>query len=135
MNMNNINFLHETILNKIIKEDTIGNRLLEKKVIEKYISSPLFLNKLSFMIKKKDFSCQAVYLLCHDLLVQLDPKHLSENWLYQVYQYVLSLSFPEAIEVSNVHVFKINKRNVFLYLKLLRIISEFQKTSNDNTFQ
>ncbi len=48
---------------------------------------------------------------------------------------MLSLSFPEAIEVSNVHGLKINKRNVFLYLKLLRIISEFQKTSNDNTFQ
>ncbi len=133
--MKNINLIYETLVNKIIKEDTMTDLLPEKTTIEKFIHNPLFLKRLSLMIEKKNFSSQAVYALCSDLLVQLDSKHISENWLYQVYQYVLSLSFPEVSKISSIRLTKTNEKNILLYLAFLRIISEFQRTSFNDTFQ
>jgi len=133
--MQNINFIHETIVNKILKVNAIGFLENDKKIIEKYLHEQKFTKKLSFMINEKNINCQEIYTLIKNLLIALDSKHVSKDWLYQVYQYSLFLSFPGTVEVTEFHSNIKNERNILLYLKILRIFSEIIKSSGDSTLQ
>jgi len=127
--------IYKKIFKRILTSDILGNISLEKGLVKKYIESPLFLKKLSSLIEKKDYSCKAVYSLGQDILVGIDKKHNPNNWLYQVYQFTLSQSFPEAVGLFNKYISDNCQKSFWLYLKLLRVISEFQKSSDDSTFQ
>ena len=78
------NKIYKKIFKKILTSDILGNISLEEGLVKKYIESPLFLNKLSSLVEKKDYSCKAVYSLGQDILVDIDKKHNPNNWLYQV---------------------------------------------------
>ena len=132
--MINVNYIHQTIIQKIVKENAIGFNSEEKQMVEKYIYSPLFLKKISLMIERKNFSSQFVYLLLEPLMVQLDPNHCPEDWLFHAYQYTLSLSFPESADISHQLSSENNPKNIILYLQMMRIVLELQKTSNDGSF-
>jgi len=126
--------LYNKISKKISQIQILGDTSLVKELIRKRIESPIFLKKLTSMVENKDYSCQIIYLLCQDILVNIDKEHNPSNWLYQVYQFTLFKSFPEAVELS-VKDISDNCRKTFLfYLELLRVISEFQKSSGDSTF-
>ncbi|MBU4226796.1 cytidyltransferase, partial [bacterium] len=126
--------LYNKISKKILHTQILDDTSLDKEFVRKYIEDPLFLKQLSSMVKKKDYSCQAVYFLCQHILIDIDKKHNSVNWLYQVFQFALSKSFPEVVDPS-VKDISDNCRKVFLlYLEFLRVISKFQKSSGDPTF-
>lgn len=126
--------LHNKISKKILYTQISDNISFDKEFVRNYIENPEFLKQLLSMVEKKDYSCQAVYSLCQDILVDIDKKHNSTNWLYQVFQFALSKSFPEAVDLS-VKDISDNCRKAFLfYLEILRVILEFQKSSGDLTF-
>lgn len=126
--------LYNKISKKILCNQISDNISLDKEFVRKYIENPPFLKQLSSMVEKKDYSCQAVYFLCQDILIDIDKKHNSANWLYQVFQFALSKSFPEAVNLS-VKDISDNCRKAFLfYLEILRVILKFQKSSGDSTF-
>jgi len=134
MNKIMVKELYNKISKKISQIQILGDTSLVKELIRKRIESPIFLKKLTSMVENKDYSCQIIYLLCQDILVNIDKEHNPSNWLYQVYQFTLFKSFPEAVELS-VKDISDNCRKTFLfYLELLRVISEFQKSSGDSTF-
>jgi len=135
MNKTTIKELHNKISKKILHIQILDTIPIDEEFVRKHIENPPFLKQLSFMVKKKDYSCQAVYFLCHDILVDIDKKHNSVDWLYQVYQFVLSQSFPGVVDLFVKDICD-NRRKTFLfYLEILRVISKFQKSSGDPTFQ
>ena len=123
------------IFRKIINSEILDLTPLENELVEKYIKSPAFINKSLGMIEKKDYSCQAAYDLCQDILTIIDKSHNPHNWLYKVYQFSLSYSFPEAAELSGENISKDSRKTFLFYLEVLRVISQFQKSSGDSTFQ
>jgi len=134
MNKTVVKELSKKIAKKILNPEILDNISLEEEFIKKHVESPLFLNQLSSMIEKKDYSCKAVYSLCQEILVELDKEHNPANWLYQVYQFALLQSFPEAVEVSFKNISDNCRKTFLIYLEFLRIISEYQKLSPDSTF-
>ena len=135
MNKTTIKELSKKISKKILSPEILDGISLEKEFVKKYIESSIFSNKLSSMVEKKDYSCQAVYSLCQEMLVNLDKEHNPTNWLYQVHQFTLSKSFPEAVDLSFENISDNCRKTFLLYLEFLRVISEFQKLSHDSTFQ
>ena len=127
--------LSEEISRKIMNPEILDIASQQKNFVKKYIESPEFSNKLLSIIENKDYSCQAVYALCQDILNTIDKKHNSHNWLYKVYQFALSQSFPEAVELSFEDISDNCRKTFLLYLEVLRVISEYQKSSDDSTFQ
>ena len=135
MNKNTVKELYNKISKKILHTQILDDISLDKEVIRKYIEDPLFLKQLLSMVKKKDYSCQAVYSLCQHILIDIDKKHHSANWLYQVFQLALSKSFPEAVEIPVKDISDNCRKAFLLYLEFLRVISNFQKSSGGPTFQ
>ncbi|OGD14296.1 cytidyltransferase [Candidatus Atribacteria bacterium RBG_19FT_COMBO_35_14] len=126
--------IYKKIFKRILTSDILGSISLDKEFVRKYVEDPLFLKQLSSMVKKKDYSCQAVYLLCQHILVDIDKKHNSTHWLYQVFQFALSKSFPEAAALSVKDISDNCRKTFLLYLEFLRVISKFQKSSGDPAF-
>jgi len=126
--------LYNKISKKILHTQILDDISLIKEFIKKDIESPVFLKQLTSMVENKDYSCKAVYSLCQDILVNIDKEHNHTNWLYQVYQFVLSQSFPEAIELPVKNISDNCRKAFLLYLEFLRVISKFQKSSGDSGF-
>jgi len=134
MNKTIVKELYKKISKKILHTQILDNISLDKEFVRKYIENPLFLKQLSSMIENKNYSCQAIYFLCQDILVDIDKKHNSSNWLYKVFQFALSKSFPEVVDLSFKDISPDCRKTFLLYLEFLRVISKFQKSSGDSTF-
>ncbi|HZK11632.1 MAG TPA: cytidyltransferase [Atribacterota bacterium] len=134
MNKAMIKELHSKISKKILNKQIWDDIPLSKEFVRKQIENPVFLKQLISMVENKDYSCQAVYILCRDILVHIDKEHNPMNWSYQVYQFILSKSFPGAADLPVKNITD-NRRNTFLlYLEFLRVISKFQKPFGNSTF-
>jgi len=134
MNDTAVKELYNKISKKILHTQIVDDISLVKEFIGEYIESPEFLQKLTSMVKNKNYSCQAVYSLCRNILVKIDKEHNPTNWLYQVYQFILSKSFPEAVEKPVKRISDNNRKTFLLYLEFLRVISKFQKSFDDSIF-
>ena len=134
MNNTNVKELFNKISKKILYTQILDDIFLVKEFIGKHIESPAFLKQLTSMVENKDYSCQAVYSLCKDILVKIDKEHNPTNWLFQVYQFTLTKSFPEAVETPVKHISDNYRKSFLLYLEFLRVISKFQKSSDNSTF-
>jgi len=134
MNKTIVKELYNKISKKILHTQLLDDISLAKELIRKHIENPVFLKQLTSMVEKKDYSCQAVYSLCQDIFVNIDKKHNPTNWLYQVYQFTLAKSFPEAVELPVKNISDNCRKAFLLYLEFLRVISKFQKSSGDPTF-
>ncbi|AOT69249.1 cytidyltransferase [Geosporobacter ferrireducens] len=105
---------------------------LEKEFIKKHTENLAFINEIHRITESKDYSCNAVYLLCQDMLKELWGDHKPINPLEYIFQFALSKSFPHSIEVTlDSHL----ASGCQLYLTALRIVSEFQKEGRDLTWQ
>ena len=134
MNNTKVKELFNKISKKILHMQMADDIPLVREFIREYIESPEFLKQLTFMVKNKDYSCEAVYSLCRDMLEKIDQDHNPNNWLYRVYHFVLSKSFPEAVEQPVKHISDNNRKTFLLYLEFLRVISKFQKSFDDSIF-
>ena len=114
--------LYGKIYKKILQAQILDDISLGKEFVRKFIEDPIFLKKISSMVKKKNYSCQAVYFLCKPILVAIDKKNSSDNWLYQVFQFTLSKSFPEVVDLSVKNISDNCRKAFIFYLEILRVI-------------
>lgn len=124
--------LHQKLINSLMNESFLTELSLDANMIRDNILKSSFIDNLEKMIKEKDFSCQAVLILCEYLLIQIFGTELPHNLLYIVYQFALNKSFPNAVDIDVDP--KYNSVIIF-YLKALRVISEFEKTVGTDTCQ
>ena len=134
MNKATVKQLYKKISKKILHAQIFDDISLDKELVRKYIEDPLFLKQLTSMVKNKDYSCRAVYFLCKGLLVDIDKQHNPTNWLYRVFQFALSKSFPETVDLSVKDISPDCRKTFLLYLEFLRVVSNFQKLFGDSTF-
>lgn len=132
--------MEQELAEKIYQE--IRNNLLSSRIIKRYrfnqdrmeylLRDDSFTEKLIHMISRRDYSCSAALGICRGLLIELSGGKQPDNWLDYVYNYALSKSFPDAVQITLKPEFE--KASV-VYLEFLRVISEYQKSSADGTFQ
>ncbi|TCO77460.1 cytidyltransferase [Marinisporobacter balticus] len=122
------NKLYEKISEHLLHSDFIALWALEIEFIYKHIEDKTFQQKIEEMIEKKDFSCKAVLGLCNEMMDLLAEEDRPKNWLNYIYQFVLSKSFPKAVEIE---LRDILNKPCIIYLNILRMVSEFEKEVDD----
>jgi len=132
--------MHNEGIDQVI--NNIYNRLLQVKwshAAEKTTASIKtlpensgFRQGLQTMLQKSDYSCRSVLKLCRGVMDELAQDNMPLNWLEYVYQFVLSKSFPQAVECT---LLKGLEDSCNLYLIILKVVSEYQKKDNDGTWQ
>lgn len=130
------NMEHKNLYNKLIRtllnSEFLKRYSMSREMVRGHIDNPLFNQILTNILDNKDFSCRAVLGLFKDILEQLSNGNSPDDWLYYIYQYTLNRSFPNAVEVQ------FDKRlddAVNLYLEILRIFTEFEKSFPGTTCQ
>ena len=84
------------------------------------------------IIYENNYSCKRTLKLCKNMLDALAYPNIPNDWLSYIYQYTLNKSFPEAVSILLIESLD---PSCELYLRVLKVIDEVQKTSNDNTWQ
>lgn len=120
------------IRNTILDSDLFKGRDTVYPVIKAHISGTAFEQSVKSIIDNNDYSCSAVFNLCKKAMEELAGGGSPENWLNYVYYYVLRKSFPSAV-VADIDE-KLDASCDF-YLLVLRVISQYQKLSRDDTWQ
>lgn len=132
--MNNIDFqkLYSKLTRKLLSARWLEKLNIEIDFIQENIRSESFISNLNSLALEKDYSCKRVLELCKDILNTLSYPNIPENWLSYIYQYTLNKSFPEAVNIILLD--NLTPACEF-YLRVLRVLSEAQKHSNDNSWQ
>ena len=131
--MNNLKAfeLYNNICDKLFSSEWLQRHSLSKDFIHKHLRNDKFRVKLNAMVLNNDFSSQAVLELCQGILDDLAGKKAPDDWLMYLYQFALYKSFPNATDmVLSRHLDSCS----YLYLDLLKVVSTFQKYSNDDTW-
>lgn len=124
--------LYHQLRTALFNQDFLEVYHLEKEFIKKHTENLTFINELHRIVENKDYSCNAVYLLCQDMLSELWGGQKPAKPLEYIFQFALSKSFPHSVEISlDPHL----SSGCQLYLITLRIVSEFQKKTEDGTWQ
>lgn len=123
--------LYNKISRGLVNIKTLEDLDIKQDFIKRYIQDD-FKTGINDMTTDGDYSCNAVLSLCREMLDVLGGENSPSDWLSYIYHFTLSKSFPEAVTVPLDS--RLDKA-CSLYLSLLRIVSEFQKTSDDGTWQ
>ncbi|MTI68858.1 MAG: cytidyltransferase [Firmicutes bacterium] len=123
--------LYNKINNKLLNSDFARENHDNYELIKTTLEKPSFLDNLKNMVNEKNYSSKAVLNLSEDILKSITRGKEPKDWLNYIYQYVLSKSFPNSIEI------KLNKTHneaAKLYLKIFRLILEHEKMSDKDLF-
>lgn len=120
-----------------IKESLLSSRFIKRyhlnqERMEYMLRDDSFIDKFMHMISRRDYSCAAVLSTCRGLLIELSGGRQPDSWLDYIYNYALSKSFPDAVQIELSPEFE---KASLVYLEFLRVVSEAQKRSADGTFQ
>ena len=92
--------LYQYIMKKWTDTDFLQDHFLSKKSILFHMMKDSFVEQLDNMVHEEDYTCQSVYSLCEEILMDLWDHSPPENPLFYIYQFTLSKSFPHAVEIS-----------------------------------
>lgn len=120
-----------------IRENLLNSRVIKRyrfnqERLEFLLKDGSSIEKLSHMLERRDYSCASVLGVCRHILTDLSGGKQPGDWLEYVYNYALSKSFPEAVQVDLHPEFE---RPSVVYLEFLRVVLTYQKDSRDGTFQ
>lgn len=154
--MENLSFkeLNQKISKKLLTSRYLRVSNISKALVGEFLKSNSYIENLVTMAEEKDFSCRKTLLLCEELMKNILEFNKSKNiykdeeevtldinfqvednqtkWLNYLYNYSLKKAFPEAVSI------KLNSLYDALcevYLKVLRVVSEVQKNTEDSTWQ
>ncbi|SHH01002.1 nicotinate-nicotinamide nucleotide adenylyltransferase [Tepidibacter thalassicus] len=126
--------IHKKILKELLKPTFIKKFQLSESFIKNNIDNYIFIANIHKIVKKNDYSCKSIFLLCENILNQM-YKGLNQNeWLIYIYNIALYKSFPDAVEIDVNSIPQNIKNACHIYLKILKIICEYEKISNSSSF-
>lgn len=124
--------LNQKISRKLLNSRYLRMHNISKTFINEHLNRANYLENLEITCEKNDYSCKRVLQILKDFMKELCMGEEPEEWLKYLYNYALSKSFPEAVTIQLRTELDISCE---VYLKVLKIISEFQKDFNDSTWQ
>ncbi|MGE5678256.1 MAG: cytidyltransferase [Pseudomonadota bacterium] len=132
MNNENINKLYNNICNRLMAQKWRSDLESTTHAINAHTSDPCFIDSLGSLVEDHDYSCHRVLEVCRRLMDVLASGDVPLDWLGYIYQYVLEKSFPQAVDRE---LSPSLEDSCTVYLTVLRVIAEYQKKDNDNTWQ
>lgn len=122
--------VYKSISNQLTDTEFLKTMQLERGFIYEQIEDPYFTSELKRIVEKEDYSSQAVYNICEPTLDLLWGIEKPEKPLYYIYQYALSYSFPNSIEIELREEWN---RAALFYLNVFRAICHYEKLSRNNS--
>jgi len=117
---------------ELLNRTFLKNIHVSRKFVVDIIGDDLFRETLSIMLRQNKFHAIDVYDLIYPFFKAINAEMDREAWLKSCYYYSLNFSFPEALpEALHADI----KPAAEIYLRVLRIISNVQRKSKDNTWQ
>jgi nicotinic acid mononucleotide adenylyltransferase len=127
-----LNVLHREILSNLTETNFLNNIEMTEEKIHSLVLNKHFVNKLSTLVNKNEFTCSNALNLCIDIMNNLANEQ-KEDWLIYTYQYVLEKSYPHAVTIDLV---KKYEKSVIIFLEILKSIFNSQKRSQEfNKYQ
>lgn len=124
--------IQKKIENVLLDETFLNTILLDKNYVSNFIYSKDFSCKIKSFIHNNDYGCKAALSLCDTMLYELSNHNPPNDWLLYIYQFVLSMSFPNAVNISFNE--SSNKAALF-YLKVFRVLLDFEKLYDTSSCQ
>ncbi len=124
--------IYDEICQRIVYSNISMQKDIDMDLINGIMSGQTFGEELQKMMRNKDYSCKSTYILCKDFLSELKKIDTVEQVLKIVYNFALYKAFPHLKNRSyecNLH------DDCMLYLTILSVIADFQKQSEDDTWQ
>lgn len=124
--------MRRTIADRLLDSKFLNKYQLDEEKIHRFLYSDHFHEALMKMIEDRNYNSRVLYEAMLPLIDELMPSERPENTLDYIYKYVLRLAFPNAMEFD----VRENLDAVcHVYLRALKTLSEFQKTSQDRSWQ
>jgi nicotinic acid mononucleotide adenylyltransferase len=124
--------LYKKIKYSLLSKSWLEEYKIEEKLIKDHIDNIGYVKKVRKFIESNDYSAKNTLNLTYEILNDLSNTEPSFNWLFYIYHYSLNKSFPGAVEI------KLDKnldRASETFLKVFSLVLEFQKHSNDESWQ
>ena len=122
--------IYNSIIQTAMNLDITNQKYIE--AVKKHLATEGFREHINAMVIAGDYSCKSTLRMLQPLMEELIEDTPPKDWMTYLYQYVLSKTFPNAVTAELLS----NLEFVCdMYLFILRIISEYQKLSKDNTWQ
>ncbi len=124
--------MRRIIADTLLESKFLNAYSLDEEKIHRFLYSDHFHTSLMRMIEEKNYHSRALYEAMLPLLEEIMPQDHPENVLDFIYKFALRLAFPDAMT------FDIRPEMdavCHMYLRALRMVSEFQKTSGDDSWQ
>jgi nicotinic acid mononucleotide adenylyltransferase len=102
------------------------------EIIAFHLNKPAFTEYIEEILKHKNFTGKAVINLTREILTILSKGYHPDSWLKVIYQYTLSKSFPEAMEMT---VDPVAESACLYFLEVYRLFNTLQKTMDEKSFQ
>lgn len=132
MDSQSYNMLYSRIIRKLTGSKWLSKIGLGRNTVENFLKATDFKKQIEIMIEEKSFTCKNTLDACIALLNKLAGTSAPEKWLFYIYQYTLFKSFPDAVTIE------LDSRLDLpceFYLRFLRVICEYEKTSNCGSWQ
>lgn len=126
------NELYRKISDKLLENDLANQVSLSSNIVKEYINLDHFKDRVDKIVVHNDYSCKAVLDLCQGLMEQLIKTKLPEDWLFYIYQYALSRSFPDAVTIR---LYQSLNSACILYLEVLKVVLEAEKISDEDSWE
>lgn len=126
------NMLYGKIIKKLTGSKWLSKIGLDRNIVEKFLKTAGFKKQIGIMLEENVFSCKNTLSACIDFINELAGSSVPGNWLFYIYQYTLFKSFPDAVTIELSPELDLPCE---FYLRLLRIICEYEKSSSCGSWQ
>ncbi|MDW7662525.1 MAG: cytidyltransferase, partial [Bacillota bacterium] len=127
-----IDQIFRQVAKELLNRNFIRKFGIDRKIVSEIISTVRFKDQIEKMLLEEKYDSKDVYDLMADLIDVYPVKNKPDNWLEYFYFYSLNFSFPDAVTIRLGN--ECNKV-AEMFLRVLKIFSELQKSSNDGTWQ
>lgn len=130
MSRSSLNVIHREILHSLTRKKFLNQINVSEERIQSFLINKYFVENLLVLINKEEITCKSVLDLCQDILdnVCSEPP---DDWLLYIFQYVLNLSFPEAVSLELSPKYE---TAVLIYLEILRTVLKHDEKINNDIF-
>jgi len=124
--------MRRTIADLLLDSEFVNTYQLNEEKIHQFLYSDQFHESLLKMIEDRNYNSKVLYEVMLPLLNEVMPEDRPEDVLEYIYKYTLRLAFPKALEFD---VIEEMDAACHIFLRTLKMVSEFQKTSEDGSWQ
>ncbi|MBM7614307.1 nucleotidyl transferase family protein [Alkaliphilus hydrothermalis] len=122
--------LYQSICGELLHPEFLENTQIKGPFIKEIIEAPEFINQISYIVTNRDYSCGAVLHLCKQFLHKLWGDEMPPDPLFYIYQFTLSKSFPQSVEIDLRQEWT---KGCLLYLQVLRVVAQLEMESDGDT--